>query len=300
MRARLFAQIDLAAGQIDAAQASVASSILVSPLFWSCVLLAIGLWLSLPRGGAHNRSIGLVLVVASLGFVATRLPVLVGWLDQGLFSALAAVTVVSCVAAIISLSAVYAAIWFGLALLGTSGLFLLVGAQFLSVATVTVYAGAILVTFLFVIMLAQPRGHAHYDRVSWEAFLSAASGAILVGLLTAVIGRGIDSLEHVSAAPALAAAGGAPESADNVLAENHVAHLGRELLGRHLIAMQAAGALMLAALVGAVAIVAHGRKSAASLGLAAQLYHASDHDRVILPHERSRLQEREAPGGIHA
>ena len=32
------------------------------------------------------------------------------------------------------------------------------GAQFLGVATIVVYAGAILVTFLFVLMLAQPRG----------------------------------------------------------------------------------------------------------------------------------------------
>ena len=43
------------------------------------------------------------------------------------------------------------------------------GAQFLAVATVVVYAGAILVTFLFVLMLAQPEGTRLYDRVSWEA-----------------------------------------------------------------------------------------------------------------------------------
>ena len=46
---------------------------------------------------------------------------------------------------------------------------LFIGAQFLAVATVVVYAGAILVTFLFVLMLAQPEGKAAYDRVSWEA-----------------------------------------------------------------------------------------------------------------------------------
>ena len=41
------------------------------------------------------------------------------------------------------------------------------GAQFLGIATVAVYAGAIVVTFLFVLMLAQPGGHAMYDRISW-------------------------------------------------------------------------------------------------------------------------------------
>ncbi len=52
-------------------------------------------------------------------------------------------------------------------LLGTAGLFLFQGAQFLSIATVAVYAGAIVVTFLFVLMLAQPEGHAFYDRIGW-------------------------------------------------------------------------------------------------------------------------------------
>ena len=54
-------------------------------------------------------------------------------------------------------------------------------------ATIVVYAGAILVTFLFVLMLAQPQGHAYYDRVSWEALFSAAVGACMVGMLTMVI-----------------------------------------------------------------------------------------------------------------
>jgi len=48
---------------------------------------------------------------------------------------------------------------------------------------------------------------------------------------------------------------------DGVLAAEHVASFGRELVGKHLISMQAAGALMLAALVGAVAIVAHGQQN---------------------------------------
>ena len=63
----------------------------------------------------------------------------------------------------------YCAIWFALTLVGTAGIFMLQGAQFLGVATIVVYAGAILVTFLFVLMLAQPGGDAFYDRVSWEA-----------------------------------------------------------------------------------------------------------------------------------
>ena len=71
---------------------------------------------------------------------------------------------------IASQSPVYSAIWFAMSLLGTAGLFFFNGAQFLGVATIVVYAGAIVVTFLFVIMLAQPEGHADYDRISWGWF----------------------------------------------------------------------------------------------------------------------------------
>jgi hypothetical protein len=43
----------------------------------------------------------------------------------------------------------------------------------------------------------------------------------------------------------------------NVLAEQHVARLGAELFGRHLIAVEVAGVLLMVALIGATAIVAH-------------------------------------------
>ena len=98
------------------------------------------------------------------------------------------VTVISAVGAITFRNPVYCAIWFGLSLLGVAGLFFFAGAQFLAVATVVVYAGAILVTFLFVLMLAQPEGKASYDRVSWEASISAVAGMMIVGVLSISIG----------------------------------------------------------------------------------------------------------------
>src|SRR5207237_4093976 len=97
---------------------------------------------------------------------------------------MAAVTLVSAVGAVTMRSPVYCAIWFAMTLLGTAGLFFFQGAQFLGVATIVVYAGAILVTMLFVLMLANQEGHALYDRISWEAGISATAGALLVGLLT--------------------------------------------------------------------------------------------------------------------
>ena len=131
--------------------------------------------------------LGALLVgLVSLGlFASLALATRASWGRRCVFWVLAGVTLVSAGATITFRSPVYCAVWFALSLLGTAGLFLVQGAQFLAVATIVVYAGAILVTFLFVLMLAQSSGRAFYDRISWEPLLAAATGAVLVGILDA-------------------------------------------------------------------------------------------------------------------
>jgi NADH-quinone oxidoreductase subunit J len=106
---------------------------------------------------------------------------------------LGAVILLAAIATITSRAPVYSAVWFALTLFGVGGWMLVQGAQFLAVATVAVYAGAIVVMLLFVLMLAQPEGQAFYDRVSWgrlPALLSAATGALFVGLVVLGLVRG--------------------------------------------------------------------------------------------------------------
>lgn len=217
----------------------------------AAVLLALGIWLMLPGGGLRRRAIGALAAAAGLGVLASRLPGLGQWVSQLVFTVLAAVTVVSAAAAVTFRNPVYCALWFGLSLAGTAGLFLIQGAQFLAVATIVVYAGAILVTFLFLLMLAEPSGRARYDRISWEGGLSAFSGAILVGLLSMTIISVLD--REPGPSPPLAA--GDPDRPRAVLAEEHVLQIGKALFDRYLVATEAAGVLLLAALVGAAVIV---------------------------------------------
>ena len=238
-------------------------------LYVALALVAIGFYLLLPRRRTWGRAAGAVTGVIGLGLVAARLPLFAGWFQQGVFWSLAALTITAAAATVTFRNPVYCAIWFALALLGTAALFFYQGAQFLGVATVVVYAGAILVTFLFVLMLANPKGHAYYDRISWEAWLAAPAAAVLLGVMTVSLARGLPSIDPKMKAdspdfpvPAASVARAmAKPRVDEILAADHMAKLGGQLFSRYLLAIEVAGTLLLVALVGAVAIVVHEQRS---------------------------------------
>jgi NADH:ubiquinone oxidoreductase subunit 6 (subunit J) len=80
-----------------------------------------------------------------------------------------------------------AALSFAMVVLSTTGLFLLLAAPFLMAGTIIVYAGAIVVTFLFVIMLAQPGGASDADLRSREPLLACVAGFFLLATLLLVL-----------------------------------------------------------------------------------------------------------------
>ena len=227
------------------------------------LLGAAGMGLMLPRAGRRGRALGVVLAAVALGLIASQILWLGRISDDIVFAVLAGVTVVAAVATVTLTSPVYSAIWFGMTLLGSAGLFMLQGAQFLAVATVVVYAGAILVTFLFVLMLAQPEGRTYYDRLSWEALVSSATGAVIVAILSVAVTQ---TLSAGQVRPPITVEKADRDRPGGVLADEHVASLGRELYGRHVIAVEVAGTLLLAALVGAAAIVAQSKVPPAASG----------------------------------
>jgi NADH:ubiquinone oxidoreductase subunit 6 (subunit J) len=75
------------------------------------------------------------------------------------------------------------ALAFSFVILSTCGLFLLLAAPFLMAATVIIYAGAIIVTFLFVLMLSQPKGESNENDRSREPLLGSLAGFAFVGLV---------------------------------------------------------------------------------------------------------------------
>lgn len=254
--------------------------LLMCRTFWGVVLGAIGLALLIPQRMKHASTLGLVLGIIGIGLFASDMPFLSNWAAQSIFWVVALVAVGSAVGTIVTKSPVHAAVWFALSVLGTAGLFFLQGSQFLGVATVVVYAGAIVVTLLFVLMLAQPEGNATFDRISWGWFpktFSVLAAAAMVGVLTlllsgvreqALAGPSVFKPDSVAMpSPALesaelagsqaAVSEGSPQNP--VLQGDHMTQLGAYLFSRHLINIELAGTLLLAALVGAVAIAMYGK-----------------------------------------
>jgi NADH-quinone oxidoreductase subunit J len=181
------------------------------------------------------------------------------------FHALAFLSLGSAVMMITSRNPVYSALWFAMVLLSNSGLYLLQGAEFVSAATIIVYAGAIVVTFLFVIMLAQPTGAAPYDRLSREPLLSSITGLILASALVGTLHysarqelRGATATRSVlPGAESIQNAAALPNDRQRVDSKRHVAGLGKALFLDHVVSVEVIGVLLLAAVAGAMLIAGH-------------------------------------------
>jgi NADH-quinone oxidoreductase subunit J len=240
---------------------------------WPLLLaLAAVCWL-LPHPGRRGRGWGMVLGLAAL--VAAGVVYLHptgAALHDGLFYLFSASAVVSAVCMITNSNPVYAALWFALVTLSTCGLYLLQSAPFLAAATVVVYAGAIIVTFLFVIMLARQAGSAPYDRSAREPFVAALTAFVLLGAIFHTLGewriqasgdasRGAaavseitDGLERAKRFVVVPGSVANPLSRPSAAEFGTMHGLGRSLFGDYLFAVELAGTLLLVACVGAILI----------------------------------------------
>jgi NADH-quinone oxidoreductase subunit J len=97
-----------------------------------------------------------------------------------LFFALALVAVVSAVGMLLSRNTVYAALLLILNFGSIALLYLILGAPFIALAQVTVYAGAIMVLFLFVIMLLGAERSSFDEPLRWQRPLAIILGAVML------------------------------------------------------------------------------------------------------------------------
>jgi NADH:ubiquinone oxidoreductase subunit 6 (subunit J) len=151
-------------------------------------MAAIYLLLPRPRPWAYARLAGAAaagLAFAAVAVVAARSASLSA--EVVLFYAFSGLALLSGGVMITRQNPARAALSFAMVVLSTTGLFLLQAAPFLMAGTVIVYAGAIVVTFLFVLMLAQPGGASDADLRSREPLLACIAGFFLLSTLLLVL-----------------------------------------------------------------------------------------------------------------
>jgi len=207
---------------------------------------AAAVYAALPGQGRSRRGLAVALGAAGLaGLMLVLRDVAGSAADSVAFYILAILAVGGAARVITHPRPVYAALYFILVVLSTAGLAVLAGAEFLAAALVIVYAGAILVTYVFVIMLAQQSSaddrstaaSVQYDANAREPGAAVLAGFVLVATLAGVI-AGQDWPVRPSAE----------------LAVGNTAAVGNVLLNRFAISVELAGVLLMVAMIGAIAI----------------------------------------------
>ena len=176
-----------------------------------------------------------------------------------MFYVFAALAVASGVLVVSSRNPVHSVLFLIAAFFNAAGLFVLIGAEFLAMILVIVYVGAVAVLFLFVVMMldidfAQLRsGFVRYFPIG------ALVGFILLAELVLVIGSWVVA----PGVPSPAAAGRVPLT--------NTRALGDILYTRYLFAFQAAGLILLVAMIGAIVLTLRRRADVRRQSISAQL-----------------------------
>ncbi len=157
------------------------------------------------------------------------------------FFLLAAVAIVSALGMLLSRNPVHSALSLILNLFCVAGLYLTLNAQFIGVVQVLVYAGAIMVLFLFVIMLLNLEALPRLQDFDGRVALGYAGGTALLALLTYVLARSLDALP-------------AAQIGADAAANGTAGALAATLFTTYALPFEIIGLLLLVATIGAVMI----------------------------------------------
>lgn len=153
-----------------------------------------------------------------------------------LFAVLSFIAILSGILVIFSRNPVYSVLFLIVTFFAIAGHYILLNAQFLAVVHIIVYAGAIMVLFLFVIMMLNLNRDTEPHKPEWVKIAAVIAGGILMITLVASL-KGADALHRAQ-----------PNRTDIGLVKN----LGKVLFNDFLVPFEISSVLFLAAMVGAV------------------------------------------------
>lgn len=176
------------------------------------------------------------------------------------FYAFAAVVIAAAVLVVFSRNPVHSVLWLILAFSSSAGLFVLLGAELIAMLLVIVYVGAVMVLFLFVVMMLD---------VDFAALRPAIAEYFPVGALIAVvllveIGLAIGYGQFAGRVPAL----GPVEAGETTNARA----LGQVLYTDYAVLFQLAGVILLVAMIGAIVLTLRPREGVRRQDALRQIY----------------------------
>ncbi len=157
---------------------------------------------------------------------------------QILFWFLSALAVVAAVGVVVSKSPIYSVLWLIVVFFSISGHYILMNAQFLAIVNIIVYAGAIMVLFLFVVMMINLNADAEPAKHIYLKIAGVIAGMCLMLVFIAALGHSDDI--KISLA----------KGSDIGLIKN----LGKALFNQYVIPFEISSVLFLSAMVGAIVI----------------------------------------------
>ena len=155
------------------------------------------------------------------------------------FVILSFIALVAALMVVTNRNPVVSAMYLALTLAATAGLFLVLGAEFLAVIQVIVYAGAIMVFFLFVVMLLNVGKLGHPEEDHPYQFWIGLFGAIAMGLTLLFV----VSMSHLG-----------EQTHPELSTASNTKALATELFTRYLAPFELSALLLLVAMVGAVVL----------------------------------------------
>jgi NADH-quinone oxidoreductase subunit J len=156
-----------------------------------------------------------------------------------LFWILSVMALFSALMVITSKNPMHSVIWLIIVFFAISGHYLLLNAQFLAIVNIIVYAGAIMVLFLYVLMLMDLKKETEPPKNRWLKLAGAVAGGSLLLVLIAAL-RKADIANQIAET----------RTGDIGLIEN----LGKALFNDYVVPFEISSILFLSAMVGAVMI----------------------------------------------
>lgn len=222
-----------------------------------CVLAGLGTVLLLPsRLESAFRGIGGTLLLAAVVLLAAIGVHQSQYRMSAYFWIFSLIALGGAVRVVTHPKPVYAALYFVLTVFATAGLFILLSAEFMAVALIIIYAGAILITYVFVIMLASQAREpgvtrspmTDFDTVSRDPLIASIVGFALMGVMLFVIFDKADGMTGRK---------GPDEQrtlANQLKIEGATQQLGQYLFQNQTINLELAGLILTLSMVGAIVI----------------------------------------------